>query len=283
LSIVQEELIIKFEGSLAEQHRLPAYLASKSFYGIARSTLITLNYLAEGRVRRREFSSNAFRIDLVAHRPGSFEAIYQIIANIDAMNIAAGLGSGVAGNFLTDFIRSIFRRTIGQSADPGIEQLESEQALNAGDLSALQDAIEPAIKEAHSVINHGAGQIFIINGDKNIVNFDRETKQYVWTAQHDDSLNEKLFSIASYNANTRSGRAFDYEIGKTIPFEISPDADRDTFSSILSSMSSYTMRRLGDDLSSAIALRYTSIVTVDSRIKKLLVTKARRELSDLHG
>lgn len=154
---------------MAESHRLPAYQGSKSFYGITRSTLITLNYLAEGKVRRREFSSNAFNLNLVAHRPGSFEAIYEVIANMDAMTVAGTLGGGIAGNFLTDFVKSVFRRCVGQQADESIEKLELEGKLNSGDLSALQDAIEPAMKEAHSIINHGAGKIIIINGDKNIV------------------------------------------------------------------------------------------------------------------
>jgi len=279
--IVRQDLIVKFEGGVAEQHRLPAYQGSKSFYGITRSTLITLNYLAEAKVRRREFSSNAFNLNLVAHQPGSFEAVYEIIANMDAMTVAGTLGGGVAGNFLTDFIKSIFRRSVGQSADDEIEQLESEGKLNSGDLSALQDAIEPAIKEAHSVINHGAGQILIINGDRNIVNLNQATKEYVWNSHHDNEPNAKLFSIASYNANSKSGRAFDYDLGKTLPFTISEEADRETFSTVLGSMTSYTFKRLGDNLPSGIALRYTSVVSNDGRVKKLIIEKARKDILDL--
>lgn len=281
--IVRENLIVKFDGGIAEDHRLPAYLGSKSFYGISRSALITLNYLAEGRVRRRDFSSNAFNLDLLAHRPGSFEVIYGIVANVDLMSVAAGLGSGVAGNFLTDFIRSMFRRSVGQSADEQIEMMELQGELNSGDLSALQDAIEPAMKEAHSVINHGAGRIIIINGDKNIVNLDRETKDYVWTSHRDDSVKEKLFSIASYNANSRSGRAFDFDLGKTIPFEVAGDADIATISNVLSSITSYALARLGEEQRYGLALRYVSVVSVDGRPKKLIILKARKEIADLRN
>lgn len=279
--IVHEPLVVKFEGGVAESHRLPAYQGSKSFYGITRSTLITLNYLAEGKVRRREFSSNAFNLNLVAHRPGSFEAIYEVIANMDAMTVAGTLGGGIAGNFLTDFVKSVFRRCVGQQADESIEKLELEGKLNSGDLSALQDAIEPAMKEAHSIINHGAGKIIIINGDKNIVNLDRKTKEYVWTSHRDDTINAKLFSVASYNANSRSGRAFDFDLGKTLPFEIDSDADRETFSTILSSMTSYTFKRLGENAPSSIAIKYVSIVSVDGQPKKLIVLKARKEILEL--
>jgi hypothetical protein len=55
---------------------------------------------------------------------------------------------------------------------------------------------------------------------------------------------------------------------KTIPFEIDRNADRETFSVILSSISSYAFHRLGDDTRSAIAIKYASIVSADEKIKK---------------
>ena len=48
---MQQDFLIKFEGQMAEAHRLPAYDASKSFYGISRALLIAMNYLDEGKVR----------------------------------------------------------------------------------------------------------------------------------------------------------------------------------------------------------------------------------------
>jgi hypothetical protein len=280
-SEMQEDLLIKFEGEMAEAHRLPAYEASKTFYGLSRSLLIAMNYLDEGKVRHRDFKSRGFHIDLVAQRAGSFDAFYQIITNPDIMSLGGTLAGGVAGNLLTDFLKTIFRRSVGQSGEASIEALEADQKLNPGDLSALEDAIEPAMKEAHTVINRGAGQIIIINGDQNVVSLNRSTKQYVWTSRVDETIKAKLFSIASYNANQRSGRAFDFELGKTVPYEIDKDADRETFSVVLSSISSYTLHRLGDNLRSAIAIQFTSTVSADGKIKKIFILKARNELTAL--
>jgi hypothetical protein len=277
---MQQDFLVKFEGEMAEGHRLPAYEASKSFYGISRSLLIAMNYLDEGRVRRREFTSRGFRIDLVAQRAGSFDTFYEIITNPALMTLGATLGLGVAGNLLTDFLKTVFRRSVGQAGDASIERLETEGKLNPGDLSALEDAIEPAMREAHTAINRGAGQIIIISGHHNVVSLDRSTKEYVWTSHVDQTIKTKLFSIASYNANQRSGRAFDFDLGKTIPFEIANDADRETFSVVLSSISSYALRRLGDDIRSAIAIKYTSTVSAEGKIKKLLILEARKNLED---
>jgi hypothetical protein len=177
-----------------------------------------MNYLDEGKIRHRDFKSRGFHIDLVAQRPGSFDALYEIVTNPGVMAVGGTLALGVTGNLLTDFLKTIFRRSVGQSGEASIEELETQGKLNPGDLSALEDAIEPAMKEAHTVINRGAGQIIIINGDQNVVSLDRSTKQYVWTSRLDETIKTKLFSIASYNANQRSGRAFDFELGKTISF-----------------------------------------------------------------
>src|SRR6185437_8093999 len=130
-----ENILIKFEGQLAEQHRLPAYEASQSLYGISRALLISMNYLDEGRVRRREFNPRGFQINIVAQRPGSFETLYEIVTNPEIWAITKQVGVGVTGALLKDFLQTIFRRSIGKPGTPIIEKMEADGALNPGDLS----------------------------------------------------------------------------------------------------------------------------------------------------
>jgi hypothetical protein len=279
---MQESIKVSFAGELAESARIPVYEGSDSLWGISRSLMIAVNYLAEGRVRRRDFVQRDYQINLVAYQPGSFETVIEILTNPYAQGVGGVLGGGVAGNLLTDFIKSIFRRAVGEKAEPTIEAMEAEGTLNAGDTGAIVDAIEPAMRRAHTIINHGAGNITIVGGTGNMVNLDRSTKEYVWTSIRDDGIKTKLFSVASYSANSGTGRAFDFEAGKTIPFEIAKEIDRESLTSILASMSSYALRRkLGENLKSSVALKYQSIVSVDGRTKKIIVLKARNELTDL--
>jgi hypothetical protein len=66
-----DELTVSFQGGLADEHRLPAYAASQSLYGISRSLLVVTNYLGEGKVRHRKFDETGaygFEINLVASR-----------------------------------------------------------------------------------------------------------------------------------------------------------------------------------------------------------------------
>lgn len=277
---LRDLLIAKFTGGAAKQHKLPAYEAVQSLYGISRSLLIIANYLSEGRVRRRDFKPQAFELNIVAHQEGSFETVFELLTSPEAMTICSGIGLGVAGNFVTDFIKSMWRRSVGEEADQSIENMEREEALNAGDLEALVDAIEPAMREAHKSINFGASNILIIRGDNNIVTLNSKTKDYVNSSYIEDIVRIKLFSVASFNANSGYGRAFDFEEGRTIPFQLMPDADRPTIETILSSMASYTRRkRLGDNLASAVAFQYNAVISSDGRVKRLKVIRATMHLS----
>ncbi|OCK59437.1 hypothetical protein [Bradyrhizobium sp. LMTR 3] len=273
----------RFSGGMAESHQLPAYEGAQSLYGISRSALITLNYLAEGRVRRRDFSPRGFQINLIESRRGSFEAIFEIITNPGMMTIVGSLGAYASAEFVEKFLASTVRRSVGEAADPTIEELEAIDSLNTGDTSALVDAIEPAMRSAHTVINHGAGAIELLTQRAELAALNAATKQYVWSSIPDDEIHEKLLGIASYNANSREGRAFDYELGKTIPFSISRDADRTTVAEILKSITSYALRREGDTLRSSVAVRYTRVLSADDRVKKIKILKARHELLDLNN
>jgi hypothetical protein len=177
----------------------------------------------------------------------------------------------------------MWRRAIGRPADPIIEELEASGRLNAGDLAAVVDAIDPAMREAHKSIGHGANSIVIIEGDHNVVTFNSASKEYVNSSILDESIRVKLFSIGSFNANSGYGRAFDIEEGRTIAFQLAKDVDRRTINTILSSITSYARRRrLGDELTSAIALKYHSIVSTDERVKKLIILSARPNIQDLN-
>lgn len=276
-------LEVKFEGDLADRHVLPAYDGIQSLYGITRSVLIVANYLSEGKVRRRDFGKVPLTFNLVSQRPGSFETIYEIVWQI-APTLAAGLGIGVGANLLTDVLKAVYRRATGLPVADEPEEVRALEAARGGDVAALVEAMEPSIRLGHNVINHGAININITNitERRQIAHLNPETKRFVWESVINNGVREKLFSIGSFNANTGSGRAFDLEEGRSIPFEIERNVDRLTVNALLSSINSYTLRRrLGDDLRSGVALRYTSVDAIDGRLKKIRVLKARNSIAEL--
>ncbi|QIP03120.1 hypothetical protein [Bradyrhizobium symbiodeficiens] len=280
-----DELTVSFQGGLADEHRLPAYAASQSLYGISRSLLVVTNYLGEGKVRHRKFDesgAHGFEINLVASQPGSFQFLFEILADPAMQTIGHTVAGKVAGDLTLAFIKSVFKRCIGEKAEPEIENLESNGELNSGDIGALVEAIEPAMKAAHTAINHGSTNIILISGTNNIVNLDSSSKTYVHSSKRTERPEAKVFSIASYNANSRSGRAYDYERGMTVPFDLSPQIDRTSMRAIMKSMSDYALRLPGDENnSSQIALRYNTTIAPDGRVKKIHIEKARAEILSL--
>lgn len=277
---MQFNLEISFRGDRADDHRLPAYSATESLDGIARATLIMTNYLVERRVRRKEFKYQGYDVDLVALTPGSFNALFDIHIADEYLHYLLEVGVGVTAGGIVELFKGLFRRSIGRDA-PTLDQLEAQDALPAGDLGAVLDAAEPALRRAHTVVNHGANRIVLISGDNNIVTFNDQSKQYVYENVFDNEPRSKLFSIGSYNVNSRYGRAFDYDLGKTIPFEVAQGADAATISAILGSIRDYGMSKEGQELNSAIALLYTRVLAVDGRVKKLKVSRARQQIADL--
>lgn len=49
----------------------------------------------------------------------------------------------------------------------------------------------------------------------------------------------------------------------------------------MDSMTSYALSKEGDELKSAIAIKYTSIDAADESIKKMVIWKARKEINEL--
>lgn len=279
---VRTPLLIKFEGEMADAHKLPAYNAIQSLYGISRAILMTTNYLDEGRVRHKKFENVRFEFNLLTQSPGSFETLFELITNPETMKISYDISVGIMSGILGHFIISMISRAIGGSAHETVEDLETSEKIRTGDTAALVEAIEPSLREGHKIIGNGARNILIISGSHNHVKFNATTKSFVNTFEEDNVLSSKIFSVASFNANSGYGRAFDFEEGRTIPFEIHTMADEKSIEALIWSFSSYARRRrLGEDLQSAAAFKYRATRTLDGRVKKIKVVKVRRDIADL--
>lgn len=278
------ELGISFSGGIADNNKLPAYEGIKSVEHISCSLLIISSFLIEGKIRRKDFRNMPIGFNLLTQRKGSFEFLYEVV--LPATPFIAELGMSVAGNLLTDVLKLTYQRLLGHKETVISRDIEFLEEKHSGDLSALVDAIEPSSLQAHNVINNGVMTIQIFNGhskrDK-IIDFNPQTKQYLRESIIDSFPKIKLFSISSYNANQGSGRAYDFDEKRTIPFSVVPEFDAESYNILFYSMHEYTKKkRLNHQLVSAsIALKYTCIMTRDGRVKKLILEKARRELNDL--
>lgn len=181
---------------------------------------------------------------------------------------------------------SNFSYSTRHPAYPKIDDTDkTDEILDETDIPAEQllEAIEPSIRESHTVINHGVININIGNNkEKDGIKYDRRTKDYIWSTVIDKQLQVKLLSVGRFDATSGSGTAFDYEERRPVSFQLDKDADERTVESIFWSHREYGRRRLlKHQTESAIAMQFTALKAVDGRSKKLFVKKARREVGDL--
>ena len=275
-------MTVKYTGELADRHRLPAYAASKSLYGISRSLLLTSTYLVEGKVRQRRYEYNGYNVHLVATRQGSFESLFEVIMST---NMVAQTLTGIAGGVTTASIIGIYKgiskRVIGKSS-PELDALEAKGVLKSGDVGALVEALEPAIIDAHNVVGAGASNITIISGSNNVINYNEASKDYVQTSNLIERPNVKVVSVGSFNVNTDYGRVFDFELNRTIPFTLSKDADPKTVQLLTQSLQNYAYeKKLGHSEKSKIAIKFLPIEAVDGRVKKIIILQAGNDISEL--
>lgn len=265
------DLTMRYQGDEAEEHRLPAFDAGLALSGLGRTVNLVGHYLAEGEVRKRAPFSTEFQFYYIANRPGSFEEIFRFIS---ADPLLVGLGVGIAGNAIWDAVKLVLRRASGQRYNPVTPEIEQIDQRRSGDLDSLVDAAENSIKNIHAPIGNGASNIAIIYGSNNTVRFNEDTKAFVETTKTETEILSKTVSIASFNANTKYGRAFDYDENRTIPFQIVRDAEKRTRGVVAASLSRYAS---GSD--SHVVIKYLRQVSADGQIKKYLLLDAWRHQS----
>lgn len=275
---MQETIIVNMTGDVAENHEIPAYLGSKSIYGISRSLLIITNLATEGRVRKKDYDLNKFSINLQTPRAGSFELVYHVVFHPVTLTLAGG----VAASMIWDALKYCGKRLSGHS--PPIPQSTEkllEKAKSTED--RLLDALEPSVREVHQVINNGVINMNFNNGkDEDKLKFDLESKKYVWDNVIDRNLRTKLFSVSKFDVTSAAGAAFDFEEKRPISFQLDAGIDYLSIQSVMKSQRMYAAAKFNNELiNSAVAFKYTSINTIDNRVKKMFVAKVRDELTQI--
>ena len=266
MTLLKTDIIVKLEGGDADQHRLPAYAAGEALSGFARAFELSIYYLAEEKIRHRNPKSNKFKVELVNSQDGSFEFVYDIIANIGYFSPIA---SSIAAAALYDFIKIMLSKVTGREIEAQTDDVKEIIKKHEADLEALSDAIEPSARRFHQVIGEGANNIYVINGDHNKITFNNKTKEFVNSYEIDNEIKGKVFSIGSFNVNSGYGRAFDREEGRTIPFQVLKEAKPDTKVIIAKSLESYASKD-----NPWIELIYKSILAPNGKVKKIFVIAA---------
>jgi hypothetical protein len=264
---------VKYEGLYADQHLLPAHEGTMSIHGIARSLTLVTTYLSTGKVRKHAPFESPVGLFLKPARAGSFDTIYQLVAHPDLKVVIGDLTIGVSAALIYDAIRVVFSRVTGTAAEPQTKSAERLFRQRPGDIAALEDAVEPSLREAHRVIGTGSNNI-VIFGNHNQIVFDRGTKDYITQSIMSEELESKEVSIASYHANNKSGRVYDFEFSRTIPFSLSSRAPKASALAIARSLTQYVGGQ-----ESKVLITYRKILAPDGKVKKYIIERATKPVS----
>lgn len=262
------QLIISFQGLDADDHRIEALSGIESAAGIARTLTLIAHYAATGVVRHRYPFTDRAQVYLEGTEEGSFN--WKI-----AVAIAGTLAVGMAESALYDLTKTVIMRAIGEENEPDNEQVKAFSEDRNGDVDALVEALEPALKKAHYGIGQTATKIIIKEKHTTeiIVELDERSKSYLLD-NIDGDVTEQDVSVSSLNVNDRTGRAYFLDLKRTIPFRISKDAAPSTMGVMSASLDRYANKT-----PAPIRLSFKRIESTDGRLKRVEVYRAQ-DVSD---
>ncbi len=261
-----------YEGGEADNNRLPAHQGATSLEGITWSFDLIAHYAATGRIRARGELSPLVRLYLAPARQGSFLQDLTIFVtqpnNLFMTSVVGSYAVATLGQIVNSLVVSTLRQVCGLDQKIADKDDKRLSKLPSGDREALIDKVEAPMKRAHSVIEDGASTLAIKKGYTPLLTMDAATKAYV---NADLLTDEKVWiaSIGAYNANSGNGSAYLPAIGKTVPFFAPKGLDPNTYAAISLSLDRYV-----NGLGSTIEMAGTESLSLDGRIKKLIVSRA---------
>jgi hypothetical protein len=256
-------LIISFQGLDADEGHLEAFSGTESLAGIARSLTLIAHYVATGTVRRRFPFDDSVQFYLESVEPGSFNLKF-------ALGCAGGVALGLGTNAIYDLSKLVLAKAIGQEESGSTVEIVDLNRRRSGDIDALVEAVEPALKKGHYSIGETAERIVIkdTHTQEVIVIFDRESKAYLLDNIEAD-MSEQDVSISALNVNDRTGRAYFLDLGRTIPFRLPKDADPEAMGVLSKALDEYAHKT-----GAPIRITFRRIEAVDGRLKRVIVYSA---------
>ena len=203
---------------------LDAYDAGIALSGISRSLAISMHYFVNGSVIKQAPALDGAKINLKPPKEGSF--VFEIDIELATAAIGGMAASGVVGNACYDFLKYIYSRTVGRDYNPTNKASERLIRKDEGAIDAIVDTIESDVASIHRPIIHNAQNVFILNGQNNIVRLDSGSYDYVRAKIVSDTTDRFIGNVSSFNAYTGRGRIYLKSDGRNISF--SPEDDEFT-------------------------------------------------------
>ncbi len=276
------DVLLKYEGRLANEHELDFYDAARALTGFQRSLALTTHLVVNGEIITQAPSLKNARIIVSTPRPGSWE----LVATVVGVAWAAGTATKETplGHLLYSVYDFVISQTLGFPVDYNkslFQQYNDDmkrKGISPAKLDALSEKIESSLADIHRpiVASKTADRADLYAGARPKIRLGREfsplTYEYIKQFEVDDdqSFNEGV--VSSYNINTYKGRLFVFDEERPIGFELEDDArTRSNINLITSSLRSNAIER--GDRKGAIRLTGRNVTTSTGRLKSVWVSK----------
>ncbi len=261
---------LRLTGDLADQHAFEAYDGFIALAGFARTLTLVTNYVEDGKIRQRGDFAGRHAVLARPMLEGSLVAdfLVRLTGNPSANFGFAGLD---ATDLLNALVHRVIGRNLGQSNQPVGDEVSALMTKKGGDVEALVAISETPIRQTHSVIGAGAANIQISGGHNIIANLNYATKEYVNQSVYDDTVQERVVSVAAFNVNSGYGSAFDFDLGRTVPFSM----DRATIHKV-STTFTWGLDQYSNKTDKNVTIRFTRILAMDNTPKRYLIESATK-------
>ncbi|MGR3749601.1 DUF7946 domain-containing protein [Paracoccus sp. (in: a-proteobacteria)] len=234
---------LHYEGREADKNRLLAYDGVESIDGFSWALSVVLGYAVTGSIRRRGDPSAAIRLYLMPSKQGSYISDLAVYVtqpeNKFLTSILGTVTISALTTYLVAIVNRVFLSAVGKSAlglEKGTRYLRK---LDSGDLEELSRRIEPPLTRAHAVVGRSADQITLASKRTPLLTFDESTKKYLESQIEVEPIT--IYSnVSAFNALWSTGRLYDRQVGRTVPFKIQDNALEGTGAAISESLMRYT-------------------------------------------
>lgn len=263
------EFIIKYAGDEADRNQLSFYDGAESLFGFSKALLLVSHYAVNEKVTFQAPAVKGVRAYMLPARAGSFEQVIQVV--IENKEFLMGVGAATAKDILKDGVKFVFKRVSGSVAKASTGLWKRVFADKEGDLEALGEAVERPLADAHRTINSDRAKITISSDSAELARFDSDTKAYISSRSKVDHIERIDVNIASYNINNRSGRLYDPDLGRTVPFSIASKSKNTNTRPL-----TWSLDQRNAGLEGTIRVSVQRIVTLKNETKKYIVHDCQR-------
>lgn len=250
---------VHFRGGEAEQHRIDLYSGAESLSGIGRAANLVAHYAATGDVRFRAPYSNKIQFYIRGAEDGSLTIILDEMTRIANQALATAKRSQTR-----QLLQRVIKRAIGQAPAGSLQT--DDGLIPEGDIDALAEAATPGLTRAHRWIDLGAKSISIEPDGARPMVLNRETREYLETEEVSDRVQDQDVSVGALNVNSRNGRVFFHDLGRTVPFYVPRDANPRTIPTLSRYLTQYA-----EKTGATVNIQFRQVRYQDERLKRVII------------